>query len=1319
MGLNIYKFNVRACLGALAYGVIWSSPLIIIDRAIAVDGVQRAIPLGRRDMIAQQPSSPNIDKANADRLFEEGLQLYKQQTIESLKEAIKKWEEAGKIYHDLGDRSGEANTLNNIGLVYNSWGEKQKALDFYNQSLPLSRAVGDRSGEANTLNNIGNVYNDLGEKQKALDFYNQSLPLKRAVGDRSGEANTLGNIGNVYNSWGEKQKALDFYNQSLPLKRAVGDRSGEAKTLNNIGNVYNSWGEKQKALDFYNQSLPLFRAVGDRSGEANTLIGIGNVYNSWGEKQKALDFYNQSLPLSRAVGDRSGEANTLIGIGLVYNDLGEKQKALDFYNQSLPLFRAVGDRSGEANTLIGIGNVYNSWGEKQKALDFYNQSLPLSRAVGDRSGEANTLNNIGIVYNDLGEKQKALDFYNQSLPLSRAVGDRSVEAKTLNNIGNVYNDLGEKQKALDFYNQSLPLFWAVGDRSGEASTLIGIGNVYNSWGEKQKALDFYNQSLPLSRAVGDRSGEASTLIGIGLVYNDLGEKQKALDFYNQSLPLSRAVGDRSGEANTLNNIGLVYNDLGEKQKALDFYNQSLPLSRAVGDRSGEANTLNNIGLVYDDLGEKQKALDFYNQSLPLSRAVGDRSGEANTLIGIGNVYNSWGEKQKALDFYNQSLPLSRAVGDRSGEASTLGNIGNVYSDLGEKQKALDFYNQSLPLSRAVGDRSGEASTLNNIGSVYSDLGEKQKALDFYNQSLPLSRAVGDRTGEAITLFNQAQLKRSQGNLQESRSDIENAVHIIEDLRTKIASPDSRISYFATVQDYYKFYIDLLMQLHKQHPSQGFDAQALEASDRSRARGLIELLTEAKAKITTGVDPKLLEQEQNIQFKIDAFEKNRLKILNGNPTQEQKDELQQQEEKLLEEYKNNLDEIRTNSPSYASLKYPQPLTLAEIQQNVLDDNTLLLQYSLGSDRSYIWAVTKTEITSYELSKGEKEIEKLAKAFINEISGSSGPYDANLLYNIKTANQLSEAILKPVAAKLGNKRLLIVGDGVLQTIPFSVLATPGKTQYTPLLLDHEIVMSPSASTISIIRSDRATHQIASKLLAMFADPVFNNNNDQRFGNTPSSHTAENNQDRGRTGELERAIRDIGGNLKRLPYTRTEADSIMAILDSKDQGQELLDFSANLNAVNSPTLNQYQIVHFATHGIIDNEHPELSGIVLSLYDQQGNPQNGYLRLNEIFNLQLNAELVVLSACKTGLGTEVKGEGLVGLTRGFMYAGSPRVLVSLWSVEDKATAELMKKFYQKMLQEKLTPAAALKAAQFDMWNEKKYTPYHWAAFTMQGEWR
>ncbi|WP_017718769.1 CHAT domain-containing protein [Kamptonema formosum] len=969
--------------------------------------------------------------------------------------------------------------------------------------------------------------------------------------------------------------------------------------------------------------------------------------------------------------------------------------------------------SPEADRLLQEGVQLFKQGTAESlraALEKWEAARQLYRAAGDKGNEAVTLVGMGSINDDLGEKRKALEFYNQALPLLRAVGDRGGEATTLTNIGLVYSSLGEKQKALEFYNQALPLVRAVGDRGGEAATLNNIGLVYNSLGEKQKALEFLNQALPLRRAVGDRQGEATTLNNIGGVYSSLGEKQKALEFFNQALPLKRAVGDRGGEATTLNNIGFVYNSLGEKQKALEFYNQALPLTRAVGDRGGEATTLNNIGGVYESLGEKQKALEFYNQALPLLRAVGDRGGEAATLNNIGFVYNSLGEKQKALEFYNQALPLLRAVGDRRGEAMTLNNIGGVYSSLGEKQKALKFLNQALPLTRAVGDRGGEAGTLNNIGRMYDSLGEKQKALEFYNQALPLFRAVGDRQGEATTLSNFAYLRRNQGNLTEALTDIEAAIAIIEDLRTKIGSQELRQSYFATVQNYYQFYIDLLMQLHQQNPSQGYDAKALHASERSRARSLLELLTEAGANIRQGVDPQLLQQEQNLQQRLNAVENQRYQLTKGQYTQEQVDELKAQSDSLLNQFKELQAKIRVTSPRYANLKYPDPLNLEQIQQQVLDEDTLLLEYSLGEDRSYLWAVTKNSIASYVLPK-QSEIEAAAESFREAVTKDSKA-------SVESGLPLSQMLLTPVASQLGKKRLLIVGDGVLQYVPFAALPIPFSPT-APLVVQNEIVTLPSASTIAIQRQQLQNRSPVPKTVAVLADPVFDKD-DPRLTKTPPQESPEtlNNS------ALTRATRNLGlgqsgPEFSRLEYTRTEAQKILALVP-ESQRLQALDFNASLPQATDRNLSQYQIVHLATHGVLDPVNPELSGVVLSLLNEQGQPEDGFLRLHDIFNLNLPAELVVLSACKTGLGKQVRGEGLVGLTRGFMYAGARRVVVSLWSVNDVATSEVMAKFYQKMLNQGKNPIQALREAQLEMFHSGQWqSPYYWAAFTVQGDWR
>ncbi|MEG4814163.1 CHAT domain-containing protein [Microcoleus sp. K5-D4] len=1033
----------------------------------------------------------------------------------------------------------------------------------------------------------------------------------------------------------------------------------------------------------------------------------------------AIAKWEEALKLFRAVGDRGGEAITLSNIGKVYSDLGEKQKALEYYTQSLPLSRALGDRGGEARSLTSIGTLYSDSGEPQKALEYYSQSLPLSRGLGDRNGEATTLISIGSVYSGSGEPQKALEYYSQALPLFRAVGNRSLEAITLTKIGLVYSGLGEKQKALEYYNQSLPLNRAVGDRRGEGMTLHSIGFLYSGLGQQQKALEYYNQSLPLSRAVGYRAQEALTLNNIGAVYSGLGEQQKALEYYNQSLPLSRAIGDRSQESITLNNIGNLYSVLGEQQKALEYYSQSLPVFRAVGARSQEAATLTNIGNLYSVLGEKQKALEYYSQSLPLSRAVGDRGGEAATLNNIGEVYSELGEKLKALEYYSQSLPLFRAVGHRSGEATTLNNIGLVYSDLGEKQKALEYYSQSLPLSQAIGHRSGEATTLSNIGSVYSALGEKQKALEYYSQSLPLVRAVGDRSGEAVTLYNMAYDKRDQNNLSEALNDIESSLKIIENLRTKIASPELRSSYFATVQDYYEFYIDLLMQLHKTNPKSGYDTKALEASERSRARSLLELLFESNANIREGISPDLLQQEKRVQQQLDAIEKQRIEAVSTpNPNANKIAEIDKQRLALLEQYQQIQTQIRSASPRYAALTQPQPLTLPEIQKQILDENTILLQYSLGTNRSYLWVVTSTGLTSYELPK-RAHIETAARKFQDAVTSR---IQRDIPQQVAEASaNLGKLILQPAAAKLGNKRLLIVPDGVLHYTPFLALTldqTRGQNTNVPLIVSHEIITLPSASSLAILRKNYGNRKPPGQTLAILADPVFSPDDERVKGQLTQATTEK--LEANNLG-LNRSLRASNRQWppERLPFTRKEAQTISSLFPSASSSQ-ILDFNASRTTATDGSLANYQIVHFATHGLANSKNPELSGILMSMIDDKGNFVNGFLRLTDIFNLKLAANLVVLSACQTGMGQNVKGEGMVGLTRGFMYAGAQRVAVSLWSVDDEGTAVLMQKFYQKMVQQKLAPAAALRAAQMEMMQQEKWkSPYYWAAFTLQGEWK
>lgn len=1042
---------------------------------------------------------------------------------------------------------------------------------------------------------------------------------------------------------------------------------------------------QQQSIAKFQDAAAGFEQMGNRARAALALNNLGFVYSAIGDKPNALTYFAKALPLWRAEGDQAGEARTLKNIGVAYNALGEKQKALDFFTQALPLWEALGDPAGEANILAYIANAYDGLGEKQKALAYYIQALTLERKLGDRSSEATTLNNIGFVYDALGEKQKALDYYTQALSLQKVLGNRSQEATTLKNIGSVYSDLGEKQKALDYYAQALTIQRAMGDRDSESSTLTYIGGVYVALGKNQQALDTFSQALSISKIVGNRAREATALSSLGSIYTDLGETQKALNAFVQALPLRKAVNDRNGEAITLSNMGGLYSALGEKQKALDYYTQALSIVKALKDRDSEATILNNMGLVYDALGQNQKALDYYVQSLLILKVVGDRAREGRTLSNIGAVYKTLGNQQKALDYYAQALPILKAVGDRKGEASALNNLGTVYDDLGQKQKALDAYVQSMPLLKALGDRNREAGTLNNIATVYQEQGKLTQALE-------------------------------QVNL---------AIAIVENLRTKINSQDLRASYFATVQDYYQLKTELLMQLHQQSPEKGYDKQALETSDRSRARGLIELLAEAGITLQTTTESNpVITQEQQLQQALRQLEQQRVVLLSAEHTPTQAEALDKQSDALVNQLQDLTTRLRTTNPAYANLKYPQPLSTSQIQQQVVDSDTVLLQYALGETQSYLWTVTPNGIKSYTLP-GRTAIEAAVKPFQSVISNAGNTVsDAK-----RTGDALYQIILAPAADQLQGKRLLVVADGALQFIPFGALPLPHQSSYIPLMKDHEIINAPSASSVAILRQQ--AFPVAPKTLAIFADPVFSADDGRMTGkDNPTLDSCapapQSTQPKGIKAQklpldLQRNLRDLDlRGIQRLPNTRIEAERILALVPP-NQRSAACAFTANYDQVtqaNRKPLNQYRIVHFATHGFINNNRPQYSGLVLSLVDPQGKPRDGFLRLRDIFNLKLSADLVVLSACQTGLGKNIRGEGIVGLTRGFMYAGSKRVVTSLWSVDDAATAQLMGHFYRGMLKEKQTPAVALRNAQLQMWKSNP-DPRLWAAFTLQGEWR
>jgi tetratricopeptide (TPR) repeat protein len=526
-------------------------------------------------------------------------------------------------------------------------------------------------------------------------------------------------------------------------------------------------------------------------------------------------------------------------------------------------------------------------------------------------------------------------------------------------------------------------------------------------GARRKAIERFEAALPLLRSAGDRHGEADTLHALGFVHSSLAEKQKALDYYQLEVPLREALGDRPGEAEVLNNIGAVYNTLGESQQALDYYRRALPRLQVMSNRQGEATTLNNIGALYWLLGELRQAAAYFNRALPLLRAENDDRGQAITLNNLGQVSSLLGETRQALDYFHLSLSISRALGGKRTEAGALHNLGLVYDVLGDTTKALDCFNQALLILRTVGDRYNEAATLVTLGRVYHARGEGQKALDHLQQALELCRQTGHRQVEAFTLYQLARVESGQGKPEQARARMAEALDVIESLRARVAGQRQRASFLATAQDYYEFNVDLRVQSHRQRPSEGHDAAALETNERAIARSLLESLGEARAGIRGGVEPALVERERALNQQLSDRAELQARLLSDKRSEAQAAALNKQLEAIITQYSEVQAEIRARSPRYAALTEPAPLTLKEIQQQALDNDTLLLEYALGKNRSYLWAVTPLSITGYELPKRD-EIEAAVRRVYESFSTGGA---ANVRRSEEAARALSRMLLGP--------------------------------------------------------------------------------------------------------------------------------------------------------------------------------------------------------------------------------------------------------------------------------------------------------------------
>lgn len=846
-------------------------------------------------------------------------------------------------------------------------------------------------------------------------------------------------------------------------------------------------------------------------------------------------------------------------------------------------------------------------------------------------------------------------------------------------------------------------------------------------------LDVRRRSVPLDRkmvAAESAITRAETSRAKGTprdLYRATGEFQQALELW-------RELKDRYEECVALYGLAYTYRLSTDYQKSVSTSLEGLSLIKELRDPHLEAALLTGLGWAYVYLGDTEQAFDSFSHALTLRRMNGDKQGEALTLYGVGWFYALSDQNEKALEVFNQTLSLRRELKARTGQALTRVGIAKVLHRLGRNSESISHLNEAVEVLRNSTSKNGLAEALSILGWVEYATKQYESAIAHFQEALQLWQKLEDRTGEATTRYGIARIETHSGKLSEAQQHMQVALEYIEAMRARGENQRLRASYFSMVQDYYEFAIELLMRLHAENPGKGYASEAFKISERSRNRNLLDLLNEAKVDIREGVDPTLLQNERLLQRQFDeAAERKRASLL-SEVLPEQRALMAQEVSNLSAKLEQVQSQIRKASPHYALLTQVRPVSASDVQQSLLDNDTMIVEYALGSEHSYAWALTRDELLSYELPP-MAEIEARARNVYSLITARNVNRKAETNTQKRerinradaeyrnTAARFSEMLLGPVAHKLDKKRLVIVAHGLLQVIPFAALPAPGPEQsestWEPLVARHEIINLPSMSVLAMLRQ-RIPHAEPRHTITIVADPVFARN-DERLSssNRLSSVGAHTNQFAFGGNEKPALVEGTESALPRLFSTRWEAHRIASFVEKKDS-IVALDFGANRNFITSPEFSESRYLHLATHTLINDEHSELTGIALSNFDSEGRRQDGFLRIQEIYRLRLLASLVVLSSCQSALGKEVKGEGLVGLTHAFMYAGVPRVVASLWTVNDNPTAQLMAQFYLEMLKnERQSPAAALRSAQLSMLKDKRWeSPYFWSGFVLQGEW-
>nr|XP_058946209.1 tetratricopeptide repeat protein 28-like [Pocillopora verrucosa] len=1145
------------------------------------------------------------------------------------------------------------------------------------------------------------------DKGLAIDQNNRillSLRLQsiREVGDKSMEEKdpishdrgsaSSGNVKKVIDFYHLGEEAIEYHNLHLKIAKEVGDKHGEGNAYGNLGNACHSLGDFRKAIEYHNLHLKIAKEVGDKRGEGGAYGNLGNAYHRLSYFKKAIKYHNLHLKIAKEVGDKHGEGSAYGNLGHAYHILGDLKKAIEYRNLHLKIAKEEGDKHGEGTTYGNLGNAYLSLGDLKKAIEYHNLHLKIAKEVGDKHGEGNAYGNLGNAYQSLGDLKKALEYHKLHLKIAKEVGDRHGKGKAYGNLGNAYRHLGDFKKAIEYHNLGLKIAKEVGDKHGEreGNTYGNLGSAYHSLGDFKKAIEYHNLHLKIAKEVGDKHGEGGAYGNLGNAYQSLGDLKKAIEYHNLHLKIAKEVGDKHGEGNAYGSLGNAYQSLSDFKKAIEYCNLHLTIAKEVGDKHGEGKAYGNLGSAYFSLGDFKKAIEYHNLHLKIAKEVGDKHGEGKAYGNLGNDYHRLGDFEKAIEYHNLDLKIAEEVGDKHGKGSAYGSVGNAYGRLGDFKKAIEYHNLGLKIAKEVGDKHGEGGAYGNLGNAYRRLGDFKKALEYHNLHLKIAKEVGDKHGEGKAWGNIGRMYQTEGDLIKANESYNLALKIAKEVEDKSleAMAYCSLGFVSELQgglpkaaEHYQASINLFNSLRVLLKSKDEWQVNFRNQYQSAYTGLLRVLLEQG-----NIDEALFVAEKGrAQALSDLMESSFCGEASQHKAGDEDLAVTAKSSSIwMKRFLKVLKNVPSNTVFQAVDKADVNLwVVSEGKQVQLRKSKLggFVPENGGSRQSFesfmLGVYTQLGVVSNVRCENRSlDVLRESRSKVDEKPKEDNPQPP--IQQNECLNTLYDTVMKPVSDLLQGDELLIIPDGPLWLAPYAALKD-GNSKY--LCESFRIRLAPSLTSLGLIADCPDDYHKRNGAL-LVGDPwvseVTNSEGGKIFEQLPCA---------------KEEVEMIGKILNITPITGRQATK-----------REVLK-----------RLSSVSLVHFAAHGCIETgeialtPNPDRISTVPTEEDY-------ILTIRDVLNGQLRAKLVVLSCCHSGRG-EIKAEGVVGIARAFMGAGARSVVVSLWAIDDEATLEFMKCFYQHLAESK--PASeSLNLAMRSLRESDQFRDIkHWAPFLLIGD--